>query len=563
MGQLVDFSIQAPGFYGLNKQNSGDILPSGWATEAINFVFDDVGRLASRNGTQYVNATAISATPNVQTIHEYIDVAGNSTIILAAGNKIYYVNGSTLTDITGSISITADHWQFVNFNGNVVGIQDNHNPIIYKGSGTFTYLVDEHTTWAASTAYVVGDLVVPTTTSDYYLYCSTAGTSSGTEPIWNTTEGSTTTDGTATWTAHKIPVGSASIAAGGRLWILEGTTLRYSDILIPYIFDTTNVANQFDLKTVWRNGMDVGQALAEFNGHLCIFGRKTITVYQGYDDVTTMSLVENLGGIGIIGRDTLQDIGTDILYLSNTGVRSLGRTIQEKSMPIHDISKNIRQYLINKIFSETASEIKSNYDPKRGMYLLTLPTDGTVFVFDVRQPMQDGTFKVTEWDVVYSSIHSAIDGTMYIGSAGYIAKYLGYTDNKLYDATGGSTYDVSFESAWTDFGEEAASRLKLPKRASLTLYGGSGQEFLFKWAFDYSGTFNSANITIAAGTPSEYGIAEYNIAEYSGGLDFNNLKRNLSKTGRIMKVGMSSTVSGRTIALQRLSVQSQLGRMVI
>ena len=562
-GNLVDFSIQAPGFLGLNKQNSGDILPLGWATEAKNLVFDDVGRLASRKGTFRVNSTAISGSPDVKTIHEYIDNGGNITTILSAGNKIYSSSGATLTDITGALTITADNWKFVNFNSKVVAFQLDHDPIIWTGAGSFTRLIEEHTDWAPSTAYVVGNLRIPTTATDYYLYCSTSGTSAVTEPTWLTSEGANTSDGTAVWTTHKIPSGNEAIAAGGRLWIINGTVLNYSDTLIPHYFDTTNFINQFDLKTVWRNGMDVGVGLAEFNGHLCILGKKTITVYQGYDDVSTMSLVENIAGIGCIGRDTIQDIGTDILFLSPSGVRSLGRTIQEKSMPVNDISRTVRQYLLDIAFSETSTNIKSTYSEKEGFYLLSFPTDGTTFCFDIRQQMEGGVYKITEWDTSNTSFMSSLSGDVYIGTAGYLNKYSGYLDSKNADATGGTSYDFLFESGWTNFDPEISSLLKIPKKASMTVYGGNGQSFLFKWAFDYSNTFNSVSILIPIGDVAEYGIAEYGISEYSGGIGFNSLKRSINRKGRVMKVGASSTVEGRTIALQRISVQSKLGKMVL
>jgi len=561
--QLVDYSIQAPGFLGLNKQNSGDILPEGWATEAKNFVLDDVGRLAARKGTKRVNSTAIATSPVVEVIHEYIDDAGNTEIILTAGNAIYSSSGATLTDISSGLTITDNHWKFVNFNGNCIGFQDLHEPIIYTGSGNFTLLIEEHTDWAINTSYSVGDLRIPAAATDFYLYCSTAGLSGGAEPTWNTTEGASTTDNTATWTTHKIPNGNEAIAAGGRLWVIDGTTLSYSQTLIPHYWDTTDTINQFDLKTVWRNGMDVGVGLAEFNGHLCILGKKTITVYQGFTDVDTMSLVENIAGIGCLGRDTIQDIGTDILFLSTSGVRSLGRTIQEKSMPVRDISKNVRHYLLETAFSETAANIKSVYSEKDGMYLLTFPTKTKVFYFDVRQPQQDGSLKATEWETVHNSYAYTLSGDVYVGTAGYLNQYTGFLDDKNSDATGGTSYDVLFESGWSDFGEEASSLNKIPKRMSITAYGGQGKTFLFKWAFDYSESFTSSNITAESGTLAEYGISEYGIAEWSGGLDFNNLKRNMSRNGRVMKTGMSVTIDGRSIALQRLSVQAKLGKMVL
>ena len=60
-----------------------------------------------------------------------------------------------------------------------------------------------YTAWAATTAYVVGDIRRATTlqASGLVFRCTTAGTSGSTEPIWATDIGSTVTDGTVTWTA--------------------------------------------------------------------------------------------------------------------------------------------------------------------------------------------------------------------------------------------------------------------------------------------------------------------------------------------------------------------------
>ena len=60
-----------------------------------------------------------------------------------------------------------------------------------------------YTAWAATTAYVVGNIRRATTlqASGLVFRCTTAGTSGSTEPVWATDIGSTITDGTVTWTA--------------------------------------------------------------------------------------------------------------------------------------------------------------------------------------------------------------------------------------------------------------------------------------------------------------------------------------------------------------------------
>ena len=62
------------------------------------------------------------------------------------------------------------------------------------------------TTWLATHAYSSGAYVIPTTFASIttqagkIFKCTTAGTSSGTQPTWPTTTGGTVVDGTVTWT---------------------------------------------------------------------------------------------------------------------------------------------------------------------------------------------------------------------------------------------------------------------------------------------------------------------------------------------------------------------------
>ena len=51
-GRLQASSIQAPGFQGLNSQESEVTLENGYATSATNCIIDRFGRLGSRRGWQ-------------------------------------------------------------------------------------------------------------------------------------------------------------------------------------------------------------------------------------------------------------------------------------------------------------------------------------------------------------------------------------------------------------------------------------------------------------------------------------------------------------------------------
>lgn len=69
---------------------------------------------------------------------------------------------------------------------------------------------------ARNTAYTLGDIIIPTVYASHSYKCTTVGTSHATvEPTWTTTNGATTTDGTAVFTCSdsrtyqvKAPQGS-------------------------------------------------------------------------------------------------------------------------------------------------------------------------------------------------------------------------------------------------------------------------------------------------------------------------------------------------------------------
>jgi len=512
---LVPASISAPGFFGLNTQNKADILPFQWATKAENAVLDDSGRIACRKGYQQVNATAISGSPDVKSIFEYIDASGSTLTILAAGNAIYKDNGdSTLTDISGTITTpTADNWKFQNFNGKCVGFQTGHSPIVLATvGGTFA------------------DITVA------------SGTASSNEVL----------------------------SAFGRLWILDGSDLKYSALLDETHWTTG--AGSFDLSTVWINGMDEPVALSEFNGHLVVFGKRSIAVWNnpwvptgtGATDVANnMTLVENIGGVGCIARDSVQHVGTDIIFLSAQGVRSLGRTIQEKSMPVNDISKNNNDELNLSVSNETVSDIKSAYSKVEGFYLINLPSTDRVYCFDLRGTLQDGTFKTTTWETSFKSMFVDGSDNVYFGDAGYLNKYQGFLDGVDSDGSGGSTYNLVYESGWNDLGEGLSSLVKLPKRIVTLILGGEGQTVVIKWAFDYEDTFSTFLKTLDISDSSGWNVSEYNIGEYSGGLVYNRIRAPMSKSGQVIKFGMNVEINGAAVAIQQIDMYSKIGRMAV
>ena len=63
---------------------------------------------------------------------------------------------------------------------------------------------------------------------------------------------------------------------------------------------------------------------------LLVFGEHSIIVYGGADSPASMSIQDTISGVGCIDRKTVQNIGTDLLFLSDDGLRSLGRNNPRK-----------------------------------------------------------------------------------------------------------------------------------------------------------------------------------------------------------------------------------------
>ena len=567
MGTLIPLKVIAPGFLGLNTRLSvtGELQ---WAGEALNCVIDDRGRIAARQGRTNVTTAQISLNPNVKAIFEQIDNDGTLNIISAAGNA-FYTGTTTLTARTGSITgTTDDHWQFQNIAGRLVGFQGSHEPVT-RTTGNFTPLQAELTDWAATTNYAVGDLVKALSSANPTLYfhaTADAGSSGGSEPTWPTTVGATVVDSGITWTTRRIPNGNICHSAFGRIWVTaagDDSAIEFSDTLLPAQF-RGGAAGTLDLKTVW--GGDRVTAIASTEDFLVIFGRRHVLVFDGPEDPATMVLLEKIVGIGCIARDSIQNTGKDLLFLSDSGVRSLGRVIQGGGkQPLGDLSFNVRDEMLEDMRTGSEANIKSVYHEAEGFYIigqtgLATPRE---WVFDLRFPNPDGTAKVTRWrGFDAKAFFSSQDRTLYVGHLGRLSQYANFNDGPS------GTYDMLYSSTWVDFTSvplpfSVVGRFKIPKRWITTFISLKAYTVKYIWGFDYRGaqhTTTSALIrTVDSG--AEWGNAEWNLAEWSGGDVFEEGRIGPNGHGEIMKIGFSLTVDAFSISTQSIDLAVKLGRL--
>jgi len=594
--ELLTGSIAAPGFYGLNTQDSSVQLSSGFALEAYNCVIDQYGRIGARKGWTKVNSTA-AGSGSFRSIFELVKPDGN--VVFSAANNNLYEGTTTLTQKTicgtnfhtgtftrsGTVlTITsASHGYLV---GDLVYLNNadhtgEYTVVTVPSSSTFTVTVTN--TGATSGSLNIVNVLSYTISDDNWQF---AGMPLGTGLTASShvvavqeghiplvfhklgTSSHSHTDGYHFQrlgdVATNLPTGystttfkpSCSLYAYGRLWVAntdptDTQTVYFSDLQNPGVW-TTGTAGKLDLSAVIQTGEPI-TALAQHNNFLVIFTKNHVITYSGAKDPATMTLSDIISGVGCIARDSVQSVaGTDILFLSATGVQSLQRIIQEKSLPFRDVSKNVRDDLINLVNGEVLANIKAIYYPTDAHYLLSLPSSGFTYCFDTRGVLENGSSRTTIWKQINPTAFCITEAReLYMGQSGYIGKYNLYQDN-------GVKYRMSYFTNYFDF--DKATQVKILKKINVVAIGGSNQPIAVKWGYDYTRNYFSRAITLQQVQVYEYGTAEYGIATYTNGIALDTANIQASGSGTVTQLGFESDINGTPLSIQKIDFFLKQGK---
>jgi hypothetical protein len=527
--QITTGTIAAPGFFGLNTQDSSIQLSSGFALEANNCVIDRYGRIGARKGWTKVNTTAAS-TGAFRAIYEVFKDDGN--VVLSAANNKIYSGTTTLTELavrnstdTANLTytITDNNWQISGMPYDTGATPSGHAILAQAGHPILVYHKLGATAHAHTGAYGLqrlGDI---------------ASNLPGTYSVTSFTP-------------------NICMTAFGRVWVADiandRQTVYFSDLLDPTEWKT-GTSGYLNISEVVPNN-DPIIALASHNGFLLIFCEKHIVIYKNPVDPSALTLEDVITGIGCIARDSVASIGTDLLFLSSTGVQSLQRVVQEKSLPFRDISKNVRDELLANVNSELLKNIKAVYFPTDAFYLLALPSTGFTYCFDTRGVLENGAARTTIWKQIAPTAFCVTqDRQFYIGKAGYIGKYDGYEDD-------GAKYRMSYFTNYFDFG--SATTNKILKRINVTAIGGSAQPIAVKWGYDYTRNYFSRGITLQQVSVFEYGIAEYNVATYTNGIALDIANIPASGSGTVLQIGFESDIDGTPLSIQKIDFFLKTGK---
>ena len=289
--------------------------------------------------------------------------------------------------------------------------------------------------------------------------------------------------------------GDVAISAYGRLWV-TGVDNDYHTIYYSSLLDETqwydasdtdgstgNTGGFIDVREYWPVDSDTIVGIHAHNGFLFVFGRNSILIYANADAADPagedgIRLQDAISNVGLVRRDAVCNIGTDVLFVDESGVRSMGRVIQEKSTPIGEPSLNIRreiQEVINQelLLDPRWSGIRIEYMPSKSLAIMLCTGLRIAYVFHLNMPSKTGGFKITAGLIASGQTvaRSRWRRVMSFTLAAGLARLLRYSNYVEGDEMGDpQPYIMHFESMALALGE-SPMQTSIPKSIHYILMG--------------------------------------------------------------------------------------------
>lgn len=481
--------ISAPGFKGLNSQDASADLPEGFALIASNCIIDKYGRIGSRKGVVALGPQGYTKTTFIGEVRNSVVAASDTDFFAADGT---WLRAAVPGHKTQS-AVTVLQQAGLNF---LVMVSEADVPLTFDGT-----------------------VVAPLAISAY----------------------------PAGLTAVDFKP-SVIMSGFGRLWVAGpggGSVVYFSDLLTPGNW-ATGSAGKLDLTTMVGEDTIVG--ITAHNNCLIIFLRNNILVYSGPANPVGLALADTINGLGCIARHSIQCTGEDVIFLSRTGLRSLNRTIQEKSAPLNDLSKNVRDELMLAVLDSSESSIRSVYSPENSFYLLSLPEAFVTYCFDTRIP---GQWRATTWTLAPTAMLCTSAGAVVLGNTPGLQTYAGVNDN-------GVSFRMAYATSWITSG--APTTVKILKKLSSVVVGGAGSTLVIKIAWDYKPYSQTYQNVIGRYPLFLFGKALFGKAFYARGPVIDNSALNVGGAGKALQLILETEVFSEPVSIQSLGLYMKLGK---
>lgn len=562
-----NISLTAPAFQGVNTEDSPLSQDPTFAARANNAVIDESGRLGARKG-----------------FFDYVNTYDLSNLTAPGGSVAQDITIRAMGQGEGldAVCVLEIDWKDA---GDVL-LQTDYVPAIVGSSTITACSYDDATAATAGNAQLANAQIVTFSNpiGDYYYLFSDGNPALEVDAstnvayhLFDATNGSVIKPQDDTGTLATELDGDVVCAAYGRLWVSgvgnNYNRIYYSNLLNPWQWydgkavptDSLNTGGVIDVSEYWPNGRDKIQAIVAHNNGLFVFGRNSILVYgnpQGDPAaIGGIFLQDTIEGMGLVSREGIAMTGNDVLFVDDTGVRSLGRSIQEQSVPVGDLTANVRSDISNKIAVTTdKSTISLSFWPGEGLTVCNFAADRFAYVMDMRKPSSSGGMRITTWsEVIFDrSVHLEVGNEELVllgGNAGKgVLKYASYVD------AGIIPYQFTYVSNPLSLGD--STREKFPKRMDISVLSQTNAtDAIARWGFNDDLTY-SKGITTEAQVPDFYGAATFGESVF--GQPNASVKRyriHTKGSGSLVTLGVDATINGGVFSLQELNLQLLLGRI--
>lgn len=517
---LFPVRLRSPGVRGLVTDQESETQNHQWATTLRNAVINSSNRIAARNGWTMVT-TSGNHSDDTEALYEFVEDDDTVYIVSAADDKIYsgtvtLVDRSNLGTAVFTTPTAAD-WQFVTLNGMCFGFQANHDPIIWEPSST-----------------------------------NLVGQSDDFEDLHE-----------ATGYTGTAPNGNAAISTHGRIFAFDDghQVIKWCVLLNPVDWSSAG-AGAVDLRNIWPGGGDIGVALVEWNDFLVVFGERSVLVFSGLDDPneqfslaggasdTSDGQKDTLTGDGLVSRDAVVSVGTQLIYLSRSGLRSLSRALVGENLPLTTIAPQIQLKLTVDIEAALNAGLSIKMVYHRPLSAIIAKIGSKYWYFDVRDP---NLVRASQWDSIGWLSAASVGGALYLGQNDGVASYSSFTD-------GTASYLWEYRSPWVPLTGEH-SRTFIAKSVQGFYESDLAQTITLDWAFDYTSSRFTENAALDVGQASEWGEAEFGIGEWGTSGTLIRQDYEASGDGSIIQFGIRTTINGGNFAVQEVDFFGKVGRV--
>ena len=375
--------------------------------------------------------------------------------------------------------------------------------------------------------------------------------------------------------------GDVAISAYGRLWVSgvngDYQTIYYSSLLREDQWydgqgtpdDAQNTAGIINVAEYWPVDFDQIVNIHAHNGFLIVLGRRSILIYANANTgdpagENGIQLQDAISNVGLVERDAICNIGTDVMFCDDTGLRSLARVIQEKSTPIGEPSMNVKREFMDMIQEEERSTalvkgIKMAYFPSKSLVVCLFRTSGIAYTFSTERPSTTGGAKTTRWtDCYYSAMYFAEDsdiGRPYLAGMNNrgVLRYKGYKSRE--------PYRLGFESVALGITQNSIQNIIPKSIIYIVLSPAVPANSRARWGFG-SYLAHHYDFRIEPDGTTEWGVAQFGIDEYVGGrAGIWREKVNTIGAGEFLRVGLEIEINGSSFAIQEIAVNTAVGRI--